>query len=106
MTAPVKPSPDRDPVKVLIGAKLVSSLASRPLKNLTNDELEDLTSAGETVLFAAFLETEDREAARKAAQLTPRSAGNLRLAAVHGELTPAGQRSLRARRAAKARWAR
>lgn len=101
MTAPKKPNPDKDPVKVLMHARAVSLLGSRPMPSLTNGEVEDLQDVAFRVWTAAITEQQDREAAR-----APRSAGGLRLAAAYGELTEAGRRSVRARHAARARWRR
>lgn len=99
MTATKKPLPDA--AKVYVAATVIALLGKHPMETLSRNQLEDLESSAETVLMAAMSQVVIRDEAVK-----PRSAGHLRLAAAYGELTPAGQRSLRARRAARVRWSR
>lgn len=102
MTAPRKVDPDRDPVAILAAGKAVAGLSARPLATLTGDELERFETAAHTVLFAIFAE----RAERKEAAQEPHGKAGLRLVAQGGELLPAGERVLRSRKAAKARWSR
>lgn len=101
MTAPTKPTRDKDSAKLYVAATMIGLVGKRPLESLTHNELEDLESSAEVVLMAAMGQIVKREEARR-----ERSAGHLRLAAADGELTEAGERVVRARKAARARWAR
>lgn len=101
MTTPAKPNSGKDSAKLYTAATLIAILGKKPLESLTRNELEDLESSAEVVLMAAMGQIVKREEA-----LRERKAGHLRLAAAHGELTEAGERVVRARKAVRARWSR
>lgn len=102
MTAPRKADPDRDPVALRAAGKAVAAFSARPLASLPAEELEAFEHAAETVLFAIFAE----RGHRKEVAQTPRGKAGLRLVAEGGKLLPAGERVVRARKAARARWSR
>ena len=80
----------------------VMRLVARTLDQVATDELRDVQDAADFLGCAVFAERREREAQAQ----KPRGRGGLRLVAEGGTLLPAGVRSLRARKAARARWRR
>lgn len=102
MTAPIKydkGSKYLDPVRIAAALSRLGTLEPKRFAKLPRKQLDLYEGAALDIAFAAMEEFTRRKE-------LPRGRAGLRLVAEKGELTEAGERVVRARRAARARWAR
>lgn len=88
-----------NPARIAAAVSKLSTLEPKRFGKLAKEELDRLEGAALDIAFAAMEELGRRKE-------TPRGRARLRLVAEQGELTPAGERVVRARKAARARWSR
>jgi len=97
VTAPTK-SDRLDPEIIAAALAILRTMPTR-LDRVKADQVERFERAALDIAFACMAEDKRRRD-------TPRGKAKLRLAAENGELTPAGLRSARAKRAARTRRSR